>query len=301
MSVPFIHEMDITHGVSDRLSPLVRRVVAPNPGPFTFRGTNTYIIGAGESVAVLDPGPLLMEHVDALCAEIGEARVSHILITHTHNDHSPAAAPLKERTGAETYAFGPHGAGRAPSDMPMMEEGGDRNFQPDHLVKHGDMIAGDGFTIECVFTPGHTSNHMCFALREEKALFTGDHIMSWSTSVVVPPDGHMGSYMDSLALLLERDDELYCPAHGEVIKKPKAFVRAFITHRRQRAAKIKLCLEEGMSDIRKMVAQIYQHVDKRLHPAAAMTTLAHLQYMAEAGQVRYEGNGGLDSVWELAS
>lgn len=264
MAIPFIHEMDITHGKSDRLSPLVRRVVAPNPGPFTFRGTNTYIVGAGKSVAVIDPGPLLDAHMEALAAAIGSAHVSHIFVTHTHNDHSPLAEPLKAKYQTQTYGFGPHGSGKRLSDMPAMEEGGDRQFTPDHRVKHGDIITGDGFAIESVFTPGHTSNHMCFALREEKRLFTGDHIMSWSTSVVVPPDGHMGAYMESLALLLKRDDEIYCPGHGEEITKPKSFVRAFITHRRQREARIRLCLEEGVGDIRAMVAQIYQHVDKQL-------------------------------------
>ncbi len=297
VKIPFIREMEVEHGACAQLSPLIRRVVAPNPGPFTFKGTNTYIIGAHDEVAVIDPGPLLAEHVDALLRAIGDARVSHILITHTHNDHSPAAAPLKEKTGAATYAFGPHGSGRAQAG-PALEEGGDRNFMPDQRVKHGDLISGKDWEIECVFTPGHTSNHMCFALRQEKILFTGDHVMGWSTSVVVPPDGHMGVYMNSLDLLLARDDQIYWPAHGEAVHKPKELVRAFITHRKQREASIIACLEKGMTNIGEMVAEIYQDTDKSLHPAAAMSMLAHLQHMAEIDRVRSD-DAGLNAKWQL--
>ena len=299
VKIPFIREMDVEHGASAALSPLIRRVVAPNPGPFTFRGTNTYIIGAGDEVAVIDPGPLLGEHVEALMDALSAARVSHILVTHTHNDHSPAAAPLKEKTGAPTYAFGPHGSGRLEGGV-ALEEGGDRNFMPDHRVKHGDVISGDGWDIECVFTPGHTSNHMCFALRQEKALFTGDHVMGWSTSVVVPPDGNMGAYMNSLDLLLERDDEIYWPAHGVAVREPQEFVRAFIAHRKEREDSITSCLGQGMTNIAEMVAEIYQDVDKGLHPAAAMSMLAHLQTLAETGRVQSSNGTGLSAEWKLA-
>ena len=240
--------------------------------------------------------------MEALAAEIGTARVSHIFVTHTHNDHSPLAAPLKQRFGAATYGFGRHGSGRAIADMPALEEGGDKNFIPDHHVKDGDIISCDGFAIECVFTPGHTSNHMCFALVEEKKLFTGDHIMSWSTSVVVPPDGHMGAYMDSLARLLARDDAALLPGAWRCHCQAQAFcARLYHPSPPARGKRIKICLEAGIVDIGEMVAEIYRDIDQRLHPAAAMTTLAHLQHMAESGHISYEGDGGLSSVWRLAS
>ena len=298
--------MNVEYGKSVQLSPLVRRVVAHNPSPFTFMGTNTYIIGAGKEVMVLDPGPLLDAHLAAIEAAVGEARVSHILITHTHSDHSPLAAPLKEKTGAKTYAFGEHGSGRLLNDQNKdgtvkIEEGGDMDFVPDVRVKHLDKIAGDGFTIECVWTPGHTSNHICFGLLEEKALFSGDHIMGWATSVVVPPDGNMREYMESLALLLKRDEKIYYSAHGEVIDKPRALVRGFINHRKQREASIRKCLGEGFSDIAEMVKVIYKNIDKRLHPAAAMSMLAHLQFMEEKGEVRASGNSSLKSKWQIST
>ncbi len=298
VQIPFIREMEVQHGACVQLSPLIRRVVAPNPGPFTFQGTNTYIIGADDEVAVIDPGPLLTTHIDALMQAIGSAKVSHILITHTHNDHSPAAAPLKEKTGAPTYAFGPHGSGRLEGGV-ALEEGGDRDFMPDHRVKHGDVISGKNWDMECVFTPGHTSNHMCFALQQEQVLFTGDHVMGWSTSVVVPPDGHMGTYMDSLSLLLKRKDEIYWPAHGEAVRQPQDLVRAFITHRKEREEGITECLADGMTQIGEMVAKIYHDVDKRLHPAAAMSMLAHLQTMAETGRVKSSNGSGLSAEWTL--
>lgn len=298
MSLKLKQTMEVEHGKSERLSPLVRRIVAPNPGPFTFMGTNTYIIGAGKQVMVLDPGPLIDAHLDALLQEIGDAEVSHILVTHTHSDHSPLAAPLQKKTNAKTYGFGKHGEGRTDTFGVAVEEGGDMNFDPDVRVRHGDRIQGDGFAIECLWTPGHTSNHICFSLVEEKALFTGDHIMSWSTSVVVPPDGNMREYMESLSLLLEREDETYYSAHGETIKNPRALVRAFLMHRKQREASLRKCLGEGMNSIGAMVKIIYKSTDPRLHPAAAMSMLAHLQFMEEKAEVRSNGSS-LKSNWEL--
>ena len=293
-------DIKTSYGQSVQISPLIRKLVAPNPSIFTFLGTNSYLIGAGESLCVIDPGPLIASHIDDLIRIAGKSAITHIFITHTHNDHSPAAQPLKEKTGAKSYGFGPHGLGRAMnSDSPPLEEGGDMNFKPDYKLHHGDVIEGDGWTMEAVFTPGHTSNHMCFALREEKALFTGDHIMGWSSSVIVPPDGHMGDYLASLRLLLERDDQIYWPAHGDEIDHPKRLVRAFLTHRAQRAASIQNCLKQGLHHIGDMVAKIYKDVDKRLHPAAAMSTLAHLLHMAENGKVLQKGKG-LKAVWSLA-
>lgn len=293
VTIPYVRDMTFDYGTSDQLSPLIRRVVAHNPSAFTYLGTGTYIIGRG-NVAVIDPGPLLDEHVDAIMAAIPGETVSHILITHTHADHSPAAKPLKALTGAKTYAAGPHG-GPLP-DGPV-EEDADRSFMPDVTVAHGDIIQGDDWSMECVFTPGHTSNHMCFALREEKVLFTGDHVMGWSTSVVSPPDGDMASYMASLRLLLERDDETYWPTHGPAITDPKPFVRAFIAHREDREATIIAQIKAGHATIPEMVPIIYAAVDKRLYPAAARSVFAHMLNLIDQGRVTCEGEPRLSSTF----
>ena len=217
--IPYVRDLTFYYGVVDQVSPLIRRVIARNPSPFTFYGTGTYIVGRGE-VAVIDPGPLLHDHVLALEAALAGERVSHILITHTHSDHSPAAAPLKAATGAPTYGFGPHGSGRPEADV-RVEEDGDRDFRPDHEIRDGAVLEGPGWRLEAVHTPGHTSNHLCFALAEERALFTGDHVMGWSTSVISPPDGDMQAYLRALRRLLERDDATYWPTHGPPITQPR--------------------------------------------------------------------------------
>jgi glyoxylase-like metal-dependent hydrolase (beta-lactamase superfamily II) len=283
MAIPFDRSFSAPYGDSLQVSPLIRRVLADNPGPFTFKGTGVYMVGERD-VAVIDPGPDLPEHLLALKRALDGKRVTHILVTHTHSDHSPAAQPLKEWTGAKTYAFGPHGSGKAEEGV-KVEEGGDMNFVPDIRVRDGDVIEGNGFTIECVFTPGHTSNHMCFALGEEKALFTGDHVMGWSTTVVTPPDGDMRAYMASLNKLLARDDAILWPTHGAPVRNPKPFVQAYIDHRLEREAQILSCLRDGISTIPDMVARMYADVDKRLHPAAARSVLAHLIQATEEGRV----------------
>lgn len=286
MAVPFDKSFDAPYGESIRVSPLVHRVLAKNPGPFTFKGTGVYIVG-DRDVAVIDPGPDIPEHIEALKRALVAKRVTHILVTHTHNDHSPAAKPLKEWSGARTYAFGPHGSGKVDEGV-KVEEGGDREFIPDVRVKDGDKLAANGFTIECVYTPGHTSNHMCFALKEEKALFSGDHVMGWSTTVVAPPDGDMRAYMASLRKLLARDDETLWPTHGGPVRDPKPFLQAYIDHRLEREAQILACLREGISTIPEMVTRMYADVDKRLHPAAARSVLAHLIQLTDEGRVAAE-------------
>lgn len=284
MAIPFIRTLETPYEASVQLSPLVSRVLAHNPGPFTFKGTGVYIVGQTE-VAVIDPGPVIPEHLDALKRALDGKRVTHILVTHTHNDHSPAAQPLKEWTGAKTYAYGPHGSGKA-EDGVKVEEGGDMAFVPDIRVKDGDVIKGNGFTFECVYTPGHTSNHMCFALREEKALFTGDHIMGWSTTVVTPPDGDMAQYMASVRKLLARDDEILYPTHGAPVTDPKPFLEAYLDHRLDRERQILACIKEGVATIPEMVARMYVDVDKRLHPAASRSVLAHLIQLTDEGRVK---------------
>jgi len=291
LAIPFDRSFTAPYEEAQAVSPLIARVLADNPGPFTFKGTGVYIVGR-DSVAVIDPGPDNPVHVEALKRALQGKRVSHILVTHTHSDHSPAAAPLKAWSGAKTYGFGPHGSGKAAlaraagaTDGVKVEEGGDTAFVPDVHVKDGDMIAGDGFTFDCVYTPGHTSNHMCFALREEKALFTGDHVMGWSTTVVTPPDGDMAAYMASLKKLLARDDAVLYPTHGAPVRDPKPFIQAYIDHRLEREAQIVSCLRDGVDTIPAMVARMYVDVDRRLHPAASRSVLAHLIQMEQEGRV----------------
>ena len=284
------------YGVADRLSPLVRRVIANNPGPFTYTGTGTYIIGRGH-VAVVDPGPADEAHINALVVAINGETVSHVLVTHTHMDHSPGCKLLKTYCDAPTYGFGPHGGDLAESSK--VEEGADRDFVPDVRVAHGDVLTGDGWSVECVHTPGHTSNHMCFCLSDERALFTGDHVMGWSTSVISPPDGNMGDYMRSLALLLERDDAVYYPTHGPPVWRPRAHIEAFIEHRLARERQIRDCLQRGVTRIVDMVPIMYKGTDRALFPAAARSVLAAVELMHARGEIRANGAPSIESELEL--
>ena len=295
MSIPFVRDVEFEYGVVDQVSPLIRRVICNNPGGFTFHGTGTYIIGQGE-VAVIDPGPLDDDHIAALELAVQGETVTHILITHTHRDHSPAAAPFKKSTGAPTYGYGPHGGDRG---GPKVEEGGDYEFVPDHVIKDGDVIEGKGWTFEAIHTPGHTSNHICFALREENAIFTGDHVMGWSTSVISPPDGNMSDYMSSLRKILTREEEIYWPTHGPAITGPKAHVEAFITHRSGREDAILECIRDGRNTIPAMVEVMYADVDKRLHRAAGRSVFAHLLHMAETGRVTADGKPNPESAYAV--
>ena len=290
MAIPFDRKFDVPAGDDVALTPLLHRVLAPNPGPFTFKGTGVYIVGK-KDVAVIDPGPDIPAHIEALKHALAGRHLRHILVTHTHSDHSPAAKALKEWSGAKTYAFGPHGSGKAEEGV-KVEEGGDMDFAPDVLVRDGETIAGDGYTFECVFTPGHTSNHMCFALREEKALFTGDHVMGWSTTVVTPPDGDMAAYMASLRKLRARDDAILWPTHGGPVREPGPFLDAYIAHRLEREMQIVTSLADGVDTIPEIVARLYADVDKRLHPAAARSVLAHLIQLTQEGRVGREDRGG---------
>jgi glyoxylase-like metal-dependent hydrolase (beta-lactamase superfamily II) len=272
------------YGELVRLTPLIARLLAPNPGPYTFRGTGVYIIGAAESVVVIDPGPNLPEHIEALKRALAGHKVSHILITHSHSDHSPAARPLQQWCGAPIHGFGAH------VESSDVEESGDHLFVPDIKVRDGDMIAGENFAIECVFTPGHTSNHMCYALAEEKALFTGDHVMGWSTSVIAPPDGNMGDYLRSLEKLIARDDKILYPTHGSPIPQPAPLLRAYLTHRRMREGQIAGCLARGDTNITALVARLYAGLKPELVPAAGLTVRAHLEHMIALGRVKRDGD-----------
>ena len=296
--IPYVRDMTFEYGKADRVSPMIRRVVAGNPSAFTFHGTGTYIVGHG-AVAVIDPGPLLDSHVDALVRALGRERVTHIVITHTHRDHSPAARPLKQATGAPTYGFGSHGSDRADGGGEV-EEGADRDFVPDIRVRDGHRIEGDGWTLEAVHTPGHTSNHLCYALLEENALFPGDHVMGWSTTVVSPPDGDMRAYMRSLERLRARGEEVFWPTHGPPIPEPRDFVTALLAHRHEREDQILACLAHDAATIPEMVEIMYADVGRHLHVAAARSVLSHLIHMAETGRVRCDGPPGPDTVYRRA-
>jgi glyoxylase-like metal-dependent hydrolase (beta-lactamase superfamily II) len=273
VEIPFRRQFAFEYGRLEPVAPGVRRIVARNPGPFTFRGTGTYVVGDGK-VAVIDPGPDLAEHVEALLMDLAGEEVTHILVTHTHRDHSPAAAAVKAETGAPTYGFGPHAGGRR--GEPGVEEGGDWDFTPDVTIGDGDEIVGAGWRFEAVHTPGHTSNHLCFALPDAGILFSGDHVMGWSTSVIAPPDGDMAAYMASLDKLLQRRDTVYWPTHGPAITAPGEHVRAFIAHRREREAGIVECLAAGLGRTDQIVERLYVGLDPALRRAAGRSVLAHL-------------------------
>lgn len=289
-AIPFVRELDFTYGEAAQVTPSIRRVIARNPSVFTFHGTGTYIVGRG-AVAVIDAGPDLAEHVDAVLDAVRGETVTHLVVTHTHIDHSPATRRLKAATGAPTYGYGPHGGAAGPA----AEEGADRDFTPDHRLADGAVIAGAGWTLEAVHTPGHTSNHLCFLLAEERALFSGDHVMGWSTTVVSPPDGDMGAYMASLRKLMARDVETYWPTHGAPIAEPARYVRRLHDHRQRREAEILACIDAAGTTIPELVAKLYRGLDRRLHKAAARTVLAHLIHLVEAGRVVCRGAPGEDS------
>jgi len=274
-------------GLCEQLEPLVRRVLAPNGSPFTYTGTQTYLVGTGQGVAVIDPGPDLPEHLAALEAAIGAAPVVAILCTHTHRDHSPAADPLATRTGAPIVGCPPLAL---ESDEPRADVPFDTGYRPDRVLADGERVAGHGWTLTAIATPGHTSNHLCYALEETGALFTGDHVMGWSTTVVAPPDGDMAAYMASLDKLYARNDRIYYPAHGPKVDRPKQLVRGMIGHRRQRERQILKLLGQRAQAIPELVPAMYKGIDERLWPAAGQSVKAHLIDMERRGLViRSEG------------
>ena len=287
-SIPFVKDIDFAYGASDRLAPGIRRVIANNPGPYTYTGSGTYIIGEGET-AVIDPGPDDEAHLEALLAELKGERVSHILVTHTHLDHCGLARKFSEATGAPIFGFSAHPVKDKNADAPALDEGADYSYAPDKIIGDGAVIEGANWRIEAVATPGHLSNHLCFALPEQKALFTGDHIMGWATTVVAPPDGDMSAYIESLDKLLARDDAIYFPTHGAPIENPKRFVRAVRTHRLMRDAQIIEQLKKGRTEIAEITAAMYADVDKRLHRAAALNVLAHLIRLVDCGAASCDG------------
>ncbi|MFT8245451.1 MBL fold metallo-hydrolase [Roseomonas sp. BN140053] len=284
--IPFLREDDLSPGEAREVVPGVRRLLCGNPGPFTFRGTNTWIIGAG-TVAVLDPGPADPRHTAAILRATAGERIARILVSHTHRDHSPGAAALRAASGAPTAGFGPHATPPGEGD-----EGGDHDFHPDETLADGAVVKGDGWRLRALHTPGHCANHLCFALEGTGVLFSADHVMSWSTSIVSPPDGDMADYMASLARVAGRDDRLLLPGHGPPLPEPAPFLAALLAHRREREARVLEALRgAGTATAAALVPAAYgPALDPRLAPAAARSLLAHLLKLAREGAVRREGD-----------
>ncbi len=289
------------HGEAVTVAPNVQRITVNNPGPFTFHGTNSYIVG-DRSVAVIDPGPEDDAHFHALMAALAGREVTHIAVSHTHRDHSPLARRLKAATGALVVAEGPHRASRPlhEGEINPFAESSDLDFKPDRVLADGETITGDGWALTALMTPGHTANHAAFALEGTGIVFSADHVMAWATSIVAPPDGAMADYMASLEALLARDDRLYLPGHGGPVREPAAFLRGLRTHRRMRERAVLERVRAGDTSIPDMVKVIYASTDPRLHGAAALSVLAHLEDLVERGQVETDGHPALMGHYRLA-
>jgi glyoxylase-like metal-dependent hydrolase (beta-lactamase superfamily II) len=295
--IPYVRDIDIEYGRCDQVSPLIRRVTADNPGPFTFKGTGTYIVGKGE-VAVIDPGPDDPKHLEAILAATAGETISAIVITHHHSDHSPLAGPLKARTGAAIHGCAVLHHHEDDGGV-KMEAGHDLGFSPDVSLCGGGAVRGAGWTLEAIPTPGHTSNHLCFAFPEENACFTGDHIMGWSTTVITPPDGDMTDYLESLERIRSRNFAVLWPTHGPPIRDVDAFIRAYAEHRQERLDQITFALKAGPARIRDLVPRLYADVDARLHPAAARSMLAGMIHLVRPGVLAADGDGP-DATYRLA-
>ena len=302
MALEFDTSFDPAHGRAVTVAPDVLRITAANAGPFTFHGTNSYVIGR-DALAVVDPGPDDDAHLDALLAAIGDRPVSHIFVSHTHRDHSPLAARLKERTGAPLLAEGPHRPARPLriGEVNPLDASADMAFVPDVALHDDALTLGDGWTIRTALTPGHAANHSVFALEGTGILFSADHVMAWATSIVAPPDGAMADYMRSLDRLIERDDRLLLPGHGGPVTAPRKFMRGLKTHRKMRERAILERIAKGDRTIKEMVAAIYRDTDPRLHGAAGLSVLAHLEDLVARGLVATEGEPAIDGIFSPAA
>jgi glyoxylase-like metal-dependent hydrolase (beta-lactamase superfamily II) len=298
--IPFDKSFDLAPETVEEVMPGVRRVLADNPSPFTFKGTLSYIVGC-DRVAIIDPGPLDEAHIAALLDAVRGETVTHIFVTHTHRDHSPAVPRIKAATGAVVLAEGPHRPARPlhVGEAPRLDASNDTDFRPDHALHDGEVIAGPGWTIEAVATPGHTANHMAFALKEADLLFSGDHVMAWSTPVVAPPDGAMSDYMASLQKLARRSEPVYLPGHGGAVRDAPRFVAHYIRHRQAREASILHRLAKGETDIPTLVRAIYIGLDPRLVKAAGLSVLAHLEDLVTRGLVVTEGEPSIAGRYRL--
>jgi glyoxylase-like metal-dependent hydrolase (beta-lactamase superfamily II) len=283
--LPFKTSMQFHYGEPRELAPGVVRIVANNPGPFTFKGTNTYLVGT-TSLALIDPGPDDPAHLGAILAAAGSRPITHVLITHTHRDHTAGLPALLARTGAKTAGFGyPAGSRGTARSSPSGGEYVDLGFAPDISMADGQSLAGEGWAFRAVHTPGHAPDHLCYALEGTRILFSGDHVMGWNTSVVAPPEGRMGAYIRSLELLTERNDATYLPGHGGQVEEPQRLVRAYLLHRRLREQSILECIRTGNNTVRGIVPAIYKGLDPKLVNAASLSVLAHVEHLMERGLV----------------
>ncbi len=301
MALNFDMQFDPAYGSAVELAPGVLRLTVNNPSPFTFHGTNSYIVGR-DTLAVIDPGPEDDPHFSALLKAIGGRPVSHIFVSHTHRDHSPLASRLAQETGAITAAEGPHRPARPLriGEINPLDASADTDFAPGLILQDNSVTAGDGWAIQTVLTPGHTANHAVFALEGTGILFSADHVMAWATSIVAPPDGAMADYMASLDRLLERDDKILLPGHGGPVRKPRAFMRGLKTHRKMRERAIIERLGQGDRTIADLVKAIYRDTDPRLHGAAGLSVLAHLEDLVTRGMVETQGDLSIDGIFAPA-
>jgi glyoxylase-like metal-dependent hydrolase (beta-lactamase superfamily II) len=299
--IPFDKRFELPPDTVEDVVPGVRRILCNNPSPFTYKGTVSYIIGRGK-VAIVDPGPVDEAHAKALLDAVRGETVTHIFVTHTHRDHSPGVPAIKAATGALVLAEGPHRASRPLNvgEAPRLDASNDTDFKPDRALADGEVVSGDGFTIEAVTTPGHTANHMAFAFREGNLIFSGDHVMAWSTPVVAPPDGAMSDYMASLQKLAKRSEPIYLPGHGGVVCDAPNFVQYYIRHRQGREASIMHRLAKGEADIPTLVRAVYIGLDPRLIKAAGLSVLAHLEDLVTRGQVATDGRPSIEGRYRLA-
>jgi glyoxylase-like metal-dependent hydrolase (beta-lactamase superfamily II) len=299
--IRFDKNFDLAPGKPDDVAPGVRRVLADNGGPFTFKGTVSYIVGRGK-VAIIDPGPDDPAHIQALLDAVRGETVTHIFVTHTHRDHSPAVPAIKAATGATVYAEGPHRAARPlhEGEAPRMEASTDTDFRPDVALADGEVVSGAGFALQGITTPGHTANHMAYALKGTDILFSGDHVMGWSTTIVAPPDGAMTDYMNSLNKLAKRTETVYFPGHGGAVNEAPRFVAGLILHRKAREASILHRLGKGETDIATIVRAIYIGLDPRLTKAAGYSVLAHMEDLVARGVVATAGAPSINGVFRLA-
>ncbi len=295
----FNRSIDFEYGALAEVAPGVRRLVANNPGPFTYTGTNTYVLGSGE-VAVIDPGPADPAHLDDLLSALKGERISHIFLTHTHRDHSDLIEPLKSATGAKVMGYGPTDAPRGfATTGPTSNDFVDHDFSPDRELRTGDSVKGGTWALDAIHTPGHAPDHLCFALQGTRMVFTGDHIMGWNTTVIAPPEGNMGAYIGSLECLLDRYDVAFFPGHGGRIKSPRRVVRAYLMHRKWREASIRACLGDGLEFIPQIVPRIYANLDENLVGAAALSVLAHLEHLVEREVVVCDGPPSIEAAFSL--
>ena len=296
----FNRSVDVHYGVAEEVAPGIRRIVANNPSPYTFLGTNTYLVGSGD-IAIIDPGPDDERHIRAIADATKGERVSHILITHSHRDHCDGARALQEALGGEILSFGPTETPRGASAAGLGSDFVDEAFVPDRTIEDGEEVKGRGYAIDVLHTPGHAPDHLCFALVGQRTMFTGDHVMGWNTTVIAPPEGNMAKFLASMQRLLKRNDKIFLPAHGGRIQTPQRVVKAYVMHRQWRENTILACLDEGGRTIPQIVAKIHGGLDPELNDAASLSVLAHLEYLGERDMVTTEGPSGLGAVYALAA